>query len=285
MIDFHTHIGKCFYGRKILTGKKLVKKMDELGIEKSVILPIENPEETQWYSTTDYILRVSKRYKERLIPFCNVDPRRGMNNGEDPYIGKMIEEYVKKGCNGFGEVLANLEFNDKRMKYIYRICGELKLPVLFHLGGVPGKSTIGLTDKLGLPFMEEVLSEFPETLFIAHGPGWWAEISSDVKEKDRDGYPKGKIEKAGKVCYLLENYPNIYADLSAGSAYNALTRDNDFGIEFLKKHYRKLLFATDYLSVGQELEIVDYMKNVKIPEEIKKMVTKENAKKILKMEG
>lgn len=285
MIDFHTHIGKIFYGKKVLTARKLVETMDKNGINKTVVLPIENPEETHWYSTTDYVLRNCKRYSDRLIPFCNVDPRRGANNEKENITEKIIEEYVKKGAKGFGEILANLPFNDKRMKKIYRICGELKLPVVFHLGGVPGRSKNGLTDEIGLPLMESVLNEFSDTVFVAHGPGWWAEISADVTPEDRDGYPKGKIEKEGKVVYLLENYPNIYADLSAGSGYNALTRDDDFGIEFLNRCYEKLLFATDYLYSGQPLDIVGYIKSVRISANKKRKIMTGNAEKILKMEG
>lgn len=283
MIDYHVHIGKIFYGRKPLTCSKLIKRMDENGIEKAVILPIENPEETHWYNTSDNVLRVCKRYKERLIPFCNVDPRRGLNSENEKFIKNLIEDYAKKGAKGFGEVLANLPFNDKRMKNIYKICGELKLSIVFHLGGVPGKSTIGLTDEIGLPFIEEVLNEFPDTLFVAHGPGWWAEISGDVTPEERNTYPKGKIEKEGKVQYLLKNYPNIYADLSAGSAYNALTRDKEYGVEFLNNFYEKLLFATDYLYPEQELPIIDYLKNLNIAEEKKRRIMSENAREILKI--
>jgi len=283
MIDYHVHIGKIFYGRKPLTPKRLIKKMDEAGIEKAVILPIENPEETHWYNTSDNVLKVCKKYKERLIPFCNVDPRRGLNSENEKFIFNLIEGYLKKGAKGFGEVLANLPFNDKRMKNIYKACGELKISIVFHLGGVPEKSTIGLTDEIGLPYMEEVLNEFPDAVFVAHGPGWWAEISGDVKPEDRDSYPKGKIEKEGKVQYLLKNYLNIYADLSAQSAYNALTRDPEYGIEFLNKFYNKLLFATDYLFPEQELPIIRYLKEVNIPEEKKKKIFSENAKKLLKI--
>ncbi|MCM8771859.1 MAG: amidohydrolase family protein [Candidatus Omnitrophica bacterium] len=281
MIDFHVHIGKIFYGRKPLTPKKLIKRMNEKGIEKAVILPIENPEETHWYNTSENVLKICKKYRERLIPFCNVDPRRGLNNENEKFIKNLIEEYAESGAKGFGEILANLPFNDKRMKNIYKICGELKLPIVFHLGGVPGNSTIGLTDEIGLPFIEEVLSEFPNTIFVAHGPGWWAEISGNVTPEERNTYPKGKIEKEGKVQYLLQNYSNIYADLSAGSAYNALTRDPEYGIEFLNKFYDKLLFATDYLYPEQELPIIDYLKNINLNEEKKKKIFYENAKKLL----
>lgn len=281
MIDYHVHIGKIYYGKNILTPNILLEKMEKNQIEKSVILPIENPEETHFYLTTDTVLKICKRYKEKLIPFCNVDPRRGINNEKENVIGKIIEEYVEEGAKGFGEVIANLPFNDKRMKNIYKICGKLRLSIVFHLGGIPGNSTMGLTDKIGLPYIEEVLNEFPDTIFVAHGPGWWAEISGDVKPEERNLYPKGRIEKEGKVQYLLKNYPNIYADLSAGSAYNALTRDYEYGIEFLNKFYDKLLFATDYLCPEQELPIIDYLKNVNISEEKKKKIFSENARKIL----
>ena len=33
MIDFHTHIGKIFYGSKPLTARKLVETMDKNGID------------------------------------------------------------------------------------------------------------------------------------------------------------------------------------------------------------------------------------------------------------
>ncbi|MGC8976469.1 MAG: amidohydrolase family protein [Candidatus Ratteibacteria bacterium] len=283
MIDYHVHIGKIFYGRKPLTPKKLIDTMDKYGIEKAVILPIENPEETHWYNTSDNVLNVCKKYKDRLIPFCNIDPRRGMNNENEKYIFNLIEEYVKKGAKGFGEILANLNFNDKRMKNIYKACGQFNFSIVFHLGGVPGKSTIGLLDEIGLPYIEEVLNEFPDTIFVGHGPGWWAEISGNVTPEERNSYPKGKIEKEGKVQYLLLNYPNIYADLSAGSAYNALTRDPEYGVEFLNRFYNKLLFATDYLYPEQELPIINYLKNVNISEEKKKAIFYENAKKILKI--
>ncbi|MCM8785214.1 MAG: amidohydrolase family protein, partial [Candidatus Omnitrophica bacterium] len=216
--------------------------------------------------------------------FCNVDPRRGLNNENEKFIKNLIEEYVKKGAKGFGEILANLPFNDRRMKNIYKICGEFCLSIVFHLGGIPGQSTIGLTDEIGLPYIEEVLNEFQNTIFVAHGPGWWAEISGDVTPEQREIYPKGKIEKEGKVQYLLSNYPNIYADLSAGSAYNALTRDHEYGIEFLNRFYNKLLFATDYLYPEQKLPIIEYIKNVKISDEKKRKIMSENAKKLLKLE-
>ncbi len=52
---------------------------------------------------------------------------------------------------------------------------------------------------------------------------------------------------------MLGEYPNLFADISAGSGYNALTRDPDFTVGFIERHWQKLLFGTDYLQPHQEL--------------------------------
>ena len=78
IIDFHTHVGRLYYNLRPFTAKKLLKRLDELGISMAVILPIENPEELDYYVTTESVLRICRRYRDRLIPFCNVDPRRGI---------------------------------------------------------------------------------------------------------------------------------------------------------------------------------------------------------------
>ncbi|MDO9463774.1 MAG: amidohydrolase [bacterium] len=228
MIDTHAHLGKVIYGYDPLTPKELIKFMDKYGIEKSVILPLVNPEEEHYYYTTEMALEDCKRYPDRFIPFVNIDPRRGKNNGTLDFY-PIIKEYADRGCKGFGEILANLPTNDKRLKSIYKVCGQLGLPVLPDLR--PTYCTAGVIEPLGMPYLEEVLEEFPQTIFIGHGPAFWAEISADIPEKVY--YPKGKVEKPGRVNLLLEKYPNLHADLSAGSGYGAMSRDLDYAKIFL----------------------------------------------------
>ena len=43
----------------------------------------------------------------------------------------------------------------------------------------------------------------------------------------------------------MSDYPNLYADLSAGSGYNALTRDEEFTAGFFERHRKQIVFATD----------------------------------------
>lgn len=60
-----------------------------------------------------------------------------------------------------------------------------------------------------------------------------------------EAYPKGPIVNPGRTPYLLENYDNVYGDISAGSGYNALNRDPEFAKGFAEKLSRKLIYGTD----------------------------------------
>src|SRR5690242_6008986 len=58
-------------------------------------------------------------------------------------------------------------------------------------------------------------------------------------------YPKGPVTPGGITDRLLSDYPNVYADLSAGSGLNALLRDEDHARAFLGRHQDKLMFGSD----------------------------------------
>jgi predicted TIM-barrel fold metal-dependent hydrolase len=279
VIDTHAHLGKVIFGKDPLTPEKLIAFMDKYGIEKSVILPLVNPEEEHYSYTTEQALEDCRSYPDRFIPFVNVDPRRGSNDGNYDFY-PLIEEYVDQGCKGFGEILANLPTHDKRLKGIYKACGALGLPVLPDFRYAT--STNGVIEPIGMPYLEEVLNEFPQTIIIGHGPSFWAEIAADVPGI-RENYPKGKVEKPGRVDTLLERYPNLWADLSAMSGYNALGRDLDYAKRFLEKHHRKLLFGTDYFVGNQEPHIIELLNNVGLSSSIKKRIFRKNAEKLLNL--
>ena len=66
-----------------------------------------------------------------------------------------------------------------------------------------------------------------------------------------DAYAAGPVLPGGKVSRLLDAYPNLYADLSAGSGLRALRRDVGHAREFVHRYADRLLFARDYY--GSEL--------------------------------
>ena len=47
---------------------------------------------------------------------------------------------------------------------------------------------------------------------------------------------------------LFAKYPNIYGDLSANSAGQAIMRDPEFGLKFLETYADRLFFATDMVN-------------------------------------
>jgi predicted TIM-barrel fold metal-dependent hydrolase len=58
------------------------------------------------------------------------------------------------------------------------------------------------------------------------------------------GYPTGKVIP-GRIEELFAKYPNLYGDMSAGSGFNAITRDPEYGCGFLERFKDRLFFATD----------------------------------------
>lgn len=275
MIDVHMHVGRLYhFERKALTPAYLLKLMDAHGIEKAALLPIESPEETDYYVTTEEVLRICKRHTDRFIPFCNVDPRR-RNADLTTDFHSILEEYRDRGCRGFGEAMSGLWVDDPRLRKIYESCGRLGLPIIFHMDALRNM------DERGLPRFESMIRRFPDTIFVGHGQHFWAEISAHVSEEDFGRYPEGKVIRPGAVERLLSTYQNAYADLSAGSAWNAITRDPEHGRWFLNEYQDKLLFGTDLCRYNQELPMIEYLGSGILSAVAYDKITHANADRIL----
>ena len=104
-----------------------------------------------------------------------------------------------------------------------------------------------------------------------------------MKAEEKRSYPKGPIQEPGRIDDLLENYPNMHADLSAMSGYNALSRDLGVTRRFLEKHYRKLLFGTDRFVREEEPLIIDLIKKMELPTHMEAAIFEKNAKKMLNL--
>jgi len=98
--------------------------------------------------------------------------------------------------------------------------------------------------------LERRLEAHREVRFVGHGPLFWAGISQDIQPGRT--YPKGEIGREGITCRLLAEHANLYADLSAKSAFNAIRRDRTFAKRFLTQFEEKILFGTDNFRLGQK---------------------------------
>ncbi|MBL7093468.1 amidohydrolase family protein [candidate division KSB1 bacterium] len=274
-IDIHVHIGKLLFSRPGISVRYLLNWMDEMEIEKACVMAVENPEEIDYYVTSERVIRSCRSYPDRLVPFCNVDPRRGEPGEFDPY--PIIARYKERGAKGFGEMLAGLWIDDQRNRKIFAACEKLKLPVLIHIDNYRN------FDQIGLPRLEKVLQSFPGLNFITHALHWWSEISAEVSEDDRGSYPTGPIIKGGRAEQLLQKYDNLFADLSADSGTNALTRVPSFTPGFLTRNQDKLLFGTDLVYKGQKKTIHEVLNSSGVDTAVLEKIYYLNAKKVLGM--
>ena len=275
-IDVHGHIGRTGANAKRseqVDATTLIRNMDILKIEKTCVLPLSDSPEG-WYlkSTTEDIITACSEYPRRLIPFCLIDPRFGDDSPETDF-SDLLEEYKERGCVGMGEMVANMEFDDPRVLNLCRQAGNAKLPVLFDLNA--NIHWYGIRDDPGLPRLEKALQLCPKTIFIGHGPTFWAGISGDG---ELHGYPKGSVKPGGAVPRLMKKYHNLWADLSAGSGYNAITRDTQFGLEFLDQFCEKLLFGTDTCLPYEDAPIAHYIEKIRQ----EKKLSENNFRKIVK---
>src|SRR5262245_880852 len=275
-VDVHTHLGQTWNTKEPMTVAHLLGWMDANDVAQAIVLPLVSPESSSYLLTSDFVLTETKPHRDRLIPFCCLDPRTSYSNGHDGLVG-MLKRWVDQGAKGFGEHKAGIRFDDPRNMALYAACSELKLPVLFHIDEQRNM------DAPGLPGLEKALKEYPQVVFIGHGPGWWASISGDAKQADLGGYPKGPVASGGAIDTLMDKYPNLYGDLSAGSGAGAITRDPKFGREFLIRRADRLMFGTDFLAPGQEVPQLTLYRQLDLPAEVQAKIFRDNARRVLKL--
>ena len=270
----------------ISTPEVLIRRYDELGIEKGVILPIATPDSTYIIQSNEEVLRMAANHPGRFIPFCNLDPRCCMNDWQAP-LEKLLMYYRDKGCKGVGEITANLPVLDPRVQNLFRAAEKAGLPVTFHLAPYQG-CIYGLVDDPGLPQLEESLRRYPNLKFFGHSQAFWAEMGKDPSIQDRLGYPKGEITQEGRVPQLMRKYGNLYGDLSAGSGFNALSRDRKYAVQFLNEFADRLFFGTDICAPETPAWLVDFLldlrKTGEISETVFQKVAGKNAIRILSRE-
>ncbi len=248
-IDIHAHT--TIYPRELrpIANKgignpdELVAMYDAAGIDMGCILPATQPEPRACIQSNEDILAAAALFPDRLIPFCGIDPRLN-NNSPEADLSYPINHYKEKGCKGIGEITANLPIDDPRCWNLFRHAAACRMPLTFHLASRAG-GCYGFIDEFGLPLLEKTLQAIPDVTFLAHSQPFWAHISGDVSEDEWAGYPTGPVTEGGRVPELLSRYPGLIGDLSAGSGYNAVSRDPDFGYAFLEQFQDKLCWGTD----------------------------------------
>jgi uncharacterized protein len=280
LFDMHVHLAHAWYGtdRGPLTAEMLIRWMDVHNIEQAAVLPLVSPEAFWYPISTDTVIKESREYPDRLIPFCGIDPRTlATHLTTHVQVVDLLRRYQDAGVRGFGEHKALLPIDDPLNMKLYAACSEVGFPVLFHLDNRANM------DKPGLPGLEKILQTWPDLRMIGHGKGWWASIAGNLRQADLHvGYPKGRVATGGALDRLLKKYPNLYGDLSSSGAH-ALLRDPEFGVDFLKRNHKQLLFGTDYYDLTQK-DFLQFslFRQLQVDADIRTAICWNNARQLLK---
>jgi len=280
--DIHVHLAQPWFGeeRGPVTASHLLRWMDAHGISQAAVLPLVSPEAFWYPISTDFVLRETAPHRDRLVPFCAMDPRTlGTHLTDQQLVVDMLRRYRDAGARGFGEHKPKMSIDDPLCMRLYEACAEVGLPVLFHLDNAANM------DRPGLPGLANVLESIPEGIMIGHGKGWWASIAGGLTQSDLHvGYPKGKVTPGGAIDELMGQFPNLYGDLSSSGAH-AMLRDREFGQAFLQRHADRLLFGTDYYDLTQKtFPHFDLFTEFELPTETRDRIARENVRRLLELE-
>ncbi|MBO0720652.1 MAG: amidohydrolase family protein [Blastocatellia bacterium] len=224
VIDLHQHTN--YHGR---TDEQLIAHQHSMGVTRTVLLPAGSKYGlAAGAGGNDTVLRLAQAYPKEFVFFANELP-------DIPEAKAVIEKYLKLGAIGIGEQKFHVDCDSQPMQLIAEIARAHNVPVLMHFQHE--------TYNMGIERFYKMLEKYPTVNFIGHAQTWWGNI--DKNHQQSVMYPKGPVTPGGITDRLLSDYPNVFGDLSAGSALNALQRDEDHARDFLKRHQDKLVFGSD----------------------------------------
>ena len=281
LIDAHNHPN--YDGHN---ATKILKNMDENGIDKMWLLSWECPQEDYPPSANAHlpigdvaipfedVLQVGREAPDRFVLGYIPHPKR------PDAIDRLRAAVEIHGVRVAGELKVRLQFDDPDSIRLYQACGEMGLPVTIHLqypdAGAQGYPRPNWWYGGTIEALERAMVACPETVFIGHAQGFWANISGDGKA-ETEAYPEGPVVPGGKTVEMMQKYDNLYADLSAGSAMGAISRDPEFGRGFLIEFQDRLLFARDCF----DIRLMDYLKDLQLPEEAFDKIAYKNAQNLV----
>ncbi|MFH1006578.1 MAG: amidohydrolase family protein [Candidatus Latescibacterota bacterium] len=285
IIDAHQHV--FWHGHD---DEALVRNMDEHGIDISWLLTWEawadeinqdcyaqaiDPRDDHASLPLSGVVEACRRYPDRFVPGYCPNPR-------DPHASQRLEAAVGIfGIKICGEWKFQLPFDDPRCIALFWKAGELNLPVTFHLDVpfLPASTSRKLEPYWyggTVDNVERALQRCPGTIFLGHAPGFWRELYDDA-DTNPEVYPAGRDNSEGRLWGLFDTYSNLWADLSAGSALFALSRNGDQGRRFIETYSERLLFGRDYF----DGEMMALLKELGISDEAFRRLTETNATRLL----
>jgi predicted TIM-barrel fold metal-dependent hydrolase len=235
IVDIHQHTN--YHGR---SDDGLIGHQKNMGVTKTILLPAgsdalgPSTHNGKSFGLAARVLGNNAAYKlvqehpELFVMFANEVTDLETAPAE-------IEKYLKLGAKGIGEQKFSVECDSAPSFKVYDLAKAYGVPVLLHFQHK--------TYNLGYERFYKVLEKYNTVNFIAHAQATWGNI--DAKHDQAVNYPKGPVTPGGLTDKWLADYPNFFADLSAGSGLNAFERDEAHGAAFMDRHQDKLLYGSD----------------------------------------
>ncbi len=285
IIDAHNH--PDWHGHNL---DRFLENMATYNIDKTWLLSWESPVD-EYNPVYNYVSLSNERgpipferclsYKERapdkFILGYAPDPRRPDS------MDRLRAAIEVHGVRVYGELKLRMMYDNPDALRMFRFCGEQGLPVTVHIDYEFDTGSRYPRPNWwyggGIEAFERAIRACPETIFIGHAPGFWAHISNDG-QFDKVSYPKGKVVPGGKLIDMFRRYPNLYADLSAGSGLNALQRDPEFARDFVIEFQDRLLYGRDYF----DNRLQEFLNSLDLPGEVLAKIYSGNALKLVPIE-
>jgi predicted TIM-barrel fold metal-dependent hydrolase len=235
------------------TVEDIIHDMDEAGIEKACIVPMDLT--TQYgveVATNEDISRIAADHPDRFIPFASVDPSLGR-----AAVDKLLHAVRDLGCRGLKLVppVQHFDFSDPKHNPLWEAALDLNIPVWTHTAHQ--RSHPDSDARLGHPMLvEPVALKYPGLkIILGHcGFPWHWETWS-----------------------LVVRHANVYVDISAyPNLYNHLPWD-----AYVKHGAEdKVLFASDYPLFSFQ-DTLKALRGLDLSPGFEKKILGENALKLL----
>jgi hypothetical protein len=190
------------------TGEDCLRSMDEAGIDKAVLCPIDGacvlgelpkPIDVQ----NRELAEIANRHPDRYVFFCSIDPRRPEAVA---FVERAVTEWDAKGFK-LHPNMSGLYPWDEAAYPIYAKLESWGLPLLAHTGPMFAP----LEAKFSHPKeFDDVLTAFPDlTVIAAHlGIGWWRELIELAQRHpklvtDFSAFQHEAAQNPGRFCHVL----------------------------------------------------------------------------------
>ncbi len=224
-----------------------------------VIFPVDGERETGFrrYSNEE-VAGIAAENADIMIPFASIDPAKGRTGAREAR--RLVNEFGVRGFK-FHPTMQGFYPNDRAAYPLYEAIAETGAITLFHTGqtgvGSGMRGGMGMRLKYSNPMhLDDVAVDFPDMpIILAHPSFPWQEEALSV----------------------ATHKPNVYIDLSGWSPKYFPPILIQYANTLLK---HKMLFGSDWPAITPDRWLADFGK-IDIREEVRPLILKENAKKLL----